>query len=168
MAADCRIVGCDKPAQAKQLCWAHYGRLRRNGDPLATGKHGGHNKGQARAAAENVPDPQPLRTLSGALRQEQAWSTDFRLAWPRCVALALRGLPDDVANEWREVLAETEPQWRSAYDRDGPPRSISALGMHVGAEPWHLHRRTGPPIVTTGQRHDGDCELEPVVISWCN
>jgi len=37
----CAVAGCDEPARAKGLCWQHYGRLRRNGDLLASGQHGG-------------------------------------------------------------------------------------------------------------------------------
>ena len=37
----CAVAGCDSPAQQKQMCWVHFGRWRRNGDPLVGGQHGG-------------------------------------------------------------------------------------------------------------------------------
>ena len=33
MAAGCAQVGCEKPARNRGLCWAHYCRIRRYGDP---------------------------------------------------------------------------------------------------------------------------------------
>lgn len=33
---NCRISQCDKPATSRELCYKHYARLRRHGDPLAT------------------------------------------------------------------------------------------------------------------------------------
>jgi hypothetical protein len=37
---ECRIENCRKRAQAKVLCSAHYGRLRRGGDPSVKRKSG--------------------------------------------------------------------------------------------------------------------------------
>lgn len=34
---NCSVDGCDKPTKNKDLCWAHYGRYRKYGDPMLGG-----------------------------------------------------------------------------------------------------------------------------------
>jgi len=149
----CAAAGCDSPAKSKGYCWMHFGRFRRNGDPLASGKHGGHNKGIGPPV--NVPDPAPLQAVRVKLQASRSAGVPFAEAWRDAIA----GL-----DEWSDALEQTRKAWRSAYNLDRTDRQpFDALRL----EPKDI-RRSGPPVVAFGQRHDGPCELEPLIVPWCN
>jgi hypothetical protein len=163
----CSVPECDAVRVAYGFCNLHAGRFRRHGDPLIRGGHGGRRDSTI-GPSENVPDPEPVKKLSRELRHEQLRQTDFRLAWPRCVEVALRGLEEDEAASWRTVLTETSGEWRSAYDRDGPPRSISALGLRVDDDTSTSVRRSAPPVISHGARADAEGTLGPAdALPWC-
>jgi len=164
----CAVTGCEDPAKSNGMCWRHYGRWRRNGDPLGRGQHGGHNKGRARPPSANVPDSEPLRVLRSELQQRRAQGVAFAEAWQSAVAIALDGLPDLDLAGWREVLAGHRAIWQAAYERQ-PLDALDALqALDERDEPEPDHRRSAPPLVLTGARHDGASELEPVVVPWCS
>lgn len=156
----CAVVGCDSPAQAKGYCWMHFGRWRRNGDPLASGKHGGHNKGIARPAEANVPDPAPLRAVRLQLQASREDGAPFARAWREAVGGSL--LIDET---WADALGQTRDAWRSAYCRTGEVFRLDVLCLEPEARQL---RRSAPPLTLTGARHDGPSELELVVLPWCN
>jgi len=151
----CFVAGCDSDAKSKGVCWQHYGRWRRNGDPLASGQHGGSRT--AGAGALNVPDPAPLQAFRLELEASRAAGAPFAPAWREATAAA----PD----EWSEALAATRSAWRSGYLRTGRTFPLEALRLEPEASDM---RRSAPPVTVYGARHDGPCELEPLVVPWCN
>jgi len=151
----CTVAGCDSDAKSKGMCWMHFGRWRRNGDPLASGQHGGHTL----AAPSAAPDPAPLQALRLDLEASRAAGVPFAPAWREGTAAA----PD----EWAEAMAATRSAWRSAYLRTG--RTFPSGALAAGLEPKAVdRRRSGPPVVVYGARHDGPCELEVLIVPWCN
>jgi hypothetical protein len=151
----CAIQGCTDGAQAKGLCWMHYGRQRRNGDPLASGQHGGRRDEQVRPGVP--PDPAPLVALRLELQRTRADDRPFAVAWREALATVPAG-------DWTAVLNKHRAVWRAAYYRAGPAFALSAL-----EEAWRPGGRSGAPVVLTGQRHDaGRGTLEPVEVPWCN
>src|SRR4051794_27955242 len=83
----CTVADCSSDAKTKGLCWAHFGRLRRNGDPLASGQHGGRREV---GPSTNVPDPGPARVLREALERQRAIGNSFRWAWSTALTPALQ------------------------------------------------------------------------------
>lgn len=166
MARRCRVEGCELPVNSKTYCWLHYGRWRRNGDPLAHGQQGGHNKGQGRAG--DVPDPAPLHALRSELQQRRAQGYGFSTAWTAAIGIALHGLPRAERASWREVLTEHEAIWRAAYAGE-PLDAVAALAVLAILDDEHepRHRRTAPALVLHAARADGESQMEPIEVPWC-
>ena len=152
MALACAVPACADAAQAKGLCWRHYGRWRRNGDPLARGQHGGRRDEQVQPTAP--PDRAPVAQVRAELAASRRAGVPFAEAW----RVARSSAPLD----WQAVLDAHRTIWRDAYYRAGEPLKLSAP-----EEPWQPHRRSAPPLVLTGARHDGPSSLEPVEVPWC-
>ena len=140
----------------------HFGRFRRNGDPLASGKHGGHNKGIGPPVI--VPDPAPLQAVRVKLQASREDGVPFSTAWREAIA----GLDETGLDEtWSDALKQTRKAWRSAYNLERTARQpFDALRLEQ-LEASDM-RRSGPPVVLYGARHDGPCELEPLIVPWCN
>lgn len=51
-AGKCEVAGCTKDAKVKALCWSHYMRKRRHGDPLG----GTTDRGAAQAFFDAIPE----------------------------------------------------------------------------------------------------------------
>ncbi len=154
MDRECAVTGCETPAAAKRYCWKHYGRFRRNGDPLASGQHGGSRS--PIGPVQNVPDPAPLQAFRLELQAGREAGVPFAAAW--------RDAIQSVPPPWRDTLRRTRTAWRSGYLRTGSTFPVEALRSEH--EPRDI-RRSGPPLTFTGARHDGPCELEPLVVPWC-
>jgi len=152
----CGVAGCDSPSKSKGYCWMHYGRWRRNGDPLGRGQHGGSRSPIGPTA--NVPDPAPLQAFRLALEASRGAGVPFAAAW--------REATTAIPAEWAEALAATRGAWRAAYCCSaGSVFPLEALHLEPEASDM---RRSGPPVVLHGARHDGPCELEVLVVPWCN
>jgi hypothetical protein len=168
MPPECSTPSCTGRAQAKGLCWRCYGRLRRNGDPLKTGQHGGR-RDQVVGPSE-PPDPRPVKVLRSELERSRALDASFALAWSNAVATALASLDRTLAAEWRSALADTRSAWRSAYFREAPKVEWRRNLLDVVEGPdenWFSYRRSAPRTISTGTRNDGPSTLEPVVVRWC-
>ena len=154
MALACAVPGCADVAQTKGMCWRHYGRWRRNGDPLASGQHGGRRDEQVQPTI--APNPAPLVALRSELQRWRSQGVAFDVAW--------RIARDRAPTDWQAILDEHESAWRSAYDRTDAHPTFGLDG------PWdepRQARRSAPPLILTGARHDAPSTLEPVEVPWC-
>lgn len=142
------------------MCWRHFGRWRRQGDPLATGQHGGRRDEQ-----QEAPDPGPLLVLRLELERARSHDCSFTVAWTTAIAVATDGLPERLRDEWAAVLEAHRAVWRAAYCRDPEGRPFE---LAPPEETWRPHARTAPPLVLSGARHDAPGTLEPVEVPWCN
>ena len=72
------------------------------------------------------PNPTPcvhLREALSWLRAEFDGEMAFETAWSACVAVVLEDCRGGAEREsWERVFRETEPDWRSAYQRERRPR----------------------------------------------
>jgi len=150
----CAVAGCDSPAQQKAMCWMHFGRWRRNGDPLAKGKRD-HSTGVAKL--QEAPDPAPLHAVRLSLEASRLAGVPFPAAWREATAA--------VPAEWTDALLATECGWRAAYLRTGEVFPLDALRFEPEAGKI---RHSAPPVISTDARHDRPSALERVVVPWCN
>jgi hypothetical protein len=165
MPRSCSIDGCSKPVHAKGWCSMHFGRARRNGDPLKMGQHGGH----APPASSEPPDPAPARALRLALEQQRRIGNSFDWAWSTARAVAMQ-VAGPERTSWWMVFAETQDVWRSAYAGKPDERMalFAALGFDVDdRDPWLPHRRSAPEPSFRDPRRDGPSRLEPASVPWC-
>jgi len=164
----CAVPDCDSKAEAKSLCWLHFGRLRRNGDPLASGQHGGRRSEIGPQA--NVPDPGPARVLREALERQRLLGNNFRWACSTALMPALQ-VAGPERTGWFEVFHAHRNEWRLAFLNlpTERPFPVGALGPVMDDRDPHPHeRRSGPPLVLSGARHDAPGQLEPVAVPWCS
>jgi hypothetical protein len=168
MPRSCEVPSCSGAAQAKGLCRTHCGRLRRNGDLTASGQHGGHNRGQGRQ--QKAPDPGPVRLLHDELLKARARRASFA-----CL-VGSHDPPPRLARrweryEWSDVLCAHKKIWKAAYEGRELPSLYPFATLRPSwddVEAWAVMApRDGTAVITTGARHDGPSQLDPVEVPWC-